>query len=198
MSQNKRPFIQWTTRMLLLATLFAAVAVCALRNASPAWSEFVFYVNICLLIAAIFVFGNSSGQRRAFCVGYSVFCMTHMFLCWSPGLARGFPELDGRSFVTTRLSESLYDRVQLQLTIKPLVVSSREELQLVSRKVLTYAEGKPDFTVGKDGRYRALVNTSYIVPKEYFVQVATSLWTITVGLLGGLASRLIHSSFELR
>ena len=123
MQPTKRPrfrLLSFSLRQLMLATAFVAVGCYALRWASPWWSIVLFYAGIVLIVGGILVVINRRGETRSFWAGFAICGILHMLLVFRPGLENGIPALHPGAFATTWASAYTYNRIEPQLTVKPI------------------------------------------------------------------------------
>lgn len=161
---------------LLLAVTLAAFALTALLNASANWVLVLNSLTALLLLTALIAVVYRTGPKRAFWVGFLVFCCGQLLLR-SQWLEQRFPTL------TTIADEKLYELVRRDVPVPADVLeATRNPDMRYSKRILEdNADGSP-----KVQYFQNLPHKAHLERASY------CLWSWVLGLAGGLLARYFY------
>ena len=164
---------------LMVAVLFVAVGLAALRDPSDFWLSVAFSSACAILLVATLLAVRRTGACRAWWVGFALFG-------WAYLVASRIPRVEPLLLTTRgldRAAPGLFPSRTLDVT---------RETDPLARAPFFRPDGssRPGVVLGIRGRTGELFATQGGVP-EQFRPVGHSLLTVVLGLVGALTSRLL-------
>jgi hypothetical protein len=178
---------------MLAIVAFVAFGCVSLSNATATWACMAFTgAVIILLISAVgIVYGES--ERRAYCIGTSLFGWTYLLLSFAPG----FMESTRPHLLTTPLLDLLHRQVERWIELPkdyPGFLRESESLGIVV--VPDTARDRYEMWAGAAAiRSAGRGGYSYGFPiAEHFHTVGHALFAILFATAGGLVARFYYST----
>lgn len=182
---------RFTIAMMMGMVLACAVIVAALRSASDAWAAVILALTLLALGASALGAIEARGARRSFWRGFAIFGGCYLALMFSPWSGENLnPKLP-----TAQLLAYIHDEVQ---AAQPRATNlnapiSRYEIAYQVQTLLG-----PGATVADDATAPSALSLALsqlfagAVNEEPFRRIGHCLFTLSIGLLGGVIARRFH------
>lgn len=192
----KPSWFQFSIKALLGLAAFVAAACAALLNASEWWASATCTITLVVLLVAVLRSVFRRGPSRAFWLGFAIFGWAYVLLTFWPQSDPTSP--CQRHLLTTKLSKWAY------FELLPLVRTPPSEPIPLPPVPRTSGGGatvefrdqvRDEFRLAWDSAVPAAPQTYY---PDYtpFLSIAEWLWTLLLGMLGGILARYLYATRE--
>jgi hypothetical protein len=196
----RRP--RFSIASLLGVVVFVAVALAALRAASPAWDAGLLGVTIAALLVAVLLAVHRDGRRRASWVGFALFGWAYLAIVFVAGTEPRLPTTKLLAFLDSkrpRPAGAAFADIDSDGTMDIFIVDINGQSKPVKAGVYSNNLSVAFAPSGGNGTTTGLA--SWALPAvgpgrtiEDFVRIGHSLFALLLAAVGGLVSRTLHDS----
>jgi hypothetical protein len=196
----RRP--RFSIASLLGVVVFVAVALAALRAASPAWDAGLLGVTIAALLVAVLLAVHRAGRRRAYWVGFALFGWAYLALVYLGGVEPRLPTTKLLAFLDSKRPRPLgaaFADIDSDGTMDIFVADIGGRIKPVKAGVYTSDLSVAFAPGGGNGTTTGFA--SWALPAvgpgrttEDFLRIGHSLFTLMMAAVGGLVSRTLHDA----
>jgi hypothetical protein len=176
---------RFSIRQMLIATAVVAAGCFALINASSIVAAAMSGAVALLLVAAVVLSIYRTDDKRAFWIGFAIFGWSYLLLCYGPIFTENNSPFGWTRLVTGRLATALYDRIHGTTGVQVASFANSYPTNPYPGVPITVFVPSPPPPMPVPVAAGPAVPVAAGPDRVDFLNVAHSLWALTIALGGG-------------